>query len=367
MRSNRRRASTRSCSWTAALPDTQRPGFGQRRPSGRGTRYKGRMNERSVREQSRFDFQTVLVGHDPNGQAQYIVRPDPGRYEWRDLKRGRALYDRFDDVYFDHDLVWDMLRRALEMTPGPLLAVIPDVAAYVASRRERIAAGLRGEAADGKLRDISEEQLRQFEKDALAFVILSVDIVGSTKLQTSTDRQTFARTIDVLLTEIAELVARFYGHVLKYTGDGLIAYFAPPTFIIKADAALDCAYCIRRLVYDAINPEFEAAGLPPIDVRLGLDGGEAAIVLGSDKTKRHADLIGDVVSLAAKIESRAGTGEIFLGETVLRNLHFPWRELCSPVELPPDWTYSVSGGAPYPLFRLDPSGTRPVERPLPPS
>ena len=21
-------------------------------------------------------------------------------------KRGRALYDRFDDVYFDHDLVW---------------------------------------------------------------------------------------------------------------------------------------------------------------------------------------------------------------------------------------------------------------------
>jgi hypothetical protein len=69
------------------------------------------MNKRSVREQSRFDFQTVLVGHDPNtGQAQYIVRPDPGRYEWRDLKRGRALYDRFDDVYFDRaaDRSWDV-------------------------------------------------------------------------------------------------------------------------------------------------------------------------------------------------------------------------------------------------------------------
>lgn len=322
------------------------------------------MSERSVREQSRFDFQTILVGYDPDtGQAQYIVRPDPGRYEWRDLKRGRALYDRVDDVYFDHDLVWDMLRRALQMTPGPLLAVIPDIDAYVASRRGRIAAGLRGKATGEQLRDVSEEQLRQFEKDELAFVILSVDIVGSTKLQTSTNRQMFARTMDVLLTEMAELVARFYGHVLKYTGDGLIAYFAPPTFIIKADAALDCAYCIRRLVYDGINPELEPAGLPVIDIRLGLDGGEAAIkVLGSDRTKRHADLIGDVVSLAAKIESRAGRGDVFLGETVLRNLHFPWRELCSAVELPADWTYSVSGGIPYPVFRLDPSGTRPVER-----
>ena len=136
-----------------------------------------------------------------------------------------------------------------------------------------------------------------------------------------------------------------------------------PPFIIKNDAALDCAFCVRRLVYDAINPELELVGLPPIDVRLGLDGGEAAIVvLGSDKTKRHADLIGDVVSLACKIESRAGTGEIFLGETVHRNLHFSWRELCAPVDLT-DWTYSVCDSEPYPLFRLDPTGTRPVERP----
>jgi len=166
------------------------------------------------------------------------------------------------------------------------------------------------------------------------------------------------------LTEIAELIARFHGHVLKYTGDGLIAYFAPPTFIIKNDAAVDSAFCGRRLVYEAINRELEAIGLPPIEVRLGLDAGEAAIVvLGSDKTKRHADLIGDAISLARKIESRAGTGEIFLGETVHRNLHFSWRELCTEVDLSADWTYSVSDGRPYPLFRLDPTGARAVERP----
>jgi hypothetical protein len=108
--------------------------------------------------------------------------------------------------------------------------------------------------------------------------------------------------------------------------------------------------------------ELAAAGLLAVDVRRG----EAAIkVLGSDQTKRHADLIGDVVSLAAKIESRAGIGEIWLGDAVHRNLHFPWRELCAPVELPGDWTYSATGGTPYPLYRLDPAGVRPVERPAP--
>jgi class 3 adenylate cyclase len=322
------------------------------------------MPEDSVREHNRFDLQIEVIDVDAEaGLVQYHVHPDPGRYEWRDRDDERVLYDRFDNVYFPHALVIDMIKEAMQMTPGPALGVIPDVAAYVGSRRPEIANALRGEGMGDTLVDLSEAQLRAFEKDELAFVVLSVDIKGSTKLQTSTNRQTFAATITALLTEIAELVALFHGHVLKFTGDGLIAYFAPPTFIIKNDAALDCAFCLRRLIYDGINPELELAGLPAIDVRLGLDAGEAAIVvLGSDQTKRHADLIGEVVSLACKIESRAGTGEIFLGETVHRNLHFSWRELCTPVELPADWTYSVSDGEPYPLFRLDSAGTRPVER-----
>jgi len=99
-------------------------------------------------------------------------------------------------------------------------------------------------------------------------------VKGSTRLQTTSNRRTFARTINTVLTELAELVAIFHGQVLRYTGDGLIAYFAEPSFIIKSDNAADCAYCARRLIYDAVNPELQQAGLPTIDVRLGLDGGE---------------------------------------------------------------------------------------------
>jgi class 3 adenylate cyclase len=71
-----------------------------------------------------------------------------------------------------------------------------------------------------ELVDIAEAQLREFERDELAFVILSVDIKGSTRLQTSSNRRTFARTINTVLTELAELVTLFHGHVLKYTATG---------------------------------------------------------------------------------------------------------------------------------------------------
>ena len=321
--------------------------------------------DHSVRDRNRFDFQVEFVGNDPDtGQPVHKVRPDPGRYEWQERNGERLLYDRFDNVYFGHDLVWDMLKRALEMTPGPALGVIPDIGAYIASRRPVISSALSGALGDGELIDLAEQQLRQFEKDELAFAIMSVDVVGSTRLKEIVSSQgAYTSMITMLVTEVAELVALFHGHVLKYTGDGLIAYFAEPTFIIKNDAAVDCALCIHRLVYGAVNPKLEAAGMTPIDIRIGLDSGEANVVLvGSPRTKRHADLIGNTIDLACKIEKSAGAGQVFLGEMVHRSLHFPWRELCEPVATPEGWTYSISGGEPYPMFRLDPAGTRPVER-----
>lgn len=322
------------------------------------------MSEHSVRDGNRFDVEVEIVDFDPEtgrGRVPYHIHPDPGRYEWRDEPAGRFLYDRFDGFRFSHAFVIDMLKRALQMEQAAPLAVITDVAAYVASRRPVIAAALRGEQKPRELVDLSEAQLRAFDKDELAFVILSVNIKGSTKLQTTSDRKTFARTINVLLTDMGELVVRFHGHILKHTGDGLIAYFAEPTFIIKNDAAVDCAYCIRRLIYEAVNRSSSGRGCRRSTC--GSASTAARRRSRSSAPKRRSgtpDLIGEVVSLACKIESRGNRRDL-PRETVERNLQFRWRELCERVELPPDWTYLVRKGEPYALFRLDWSGTRPVE------
>jgi hypothetical protein len=137
------------------------------------------MAEHSVREDYCFDLEIEVVHVDPDsGHIEFHVHPDPGRYDWLERNGERVLYDRFDDYYFPHALVMDMLKRAMSMPRGPGLAVIPNVEAYVTSRRPVIAATLRGEAQAGELVDIAEAQLREFEKDELAFVILSLDIKG---------------------------------------------------------------------------------------------------------------------------------------------------------------------------------------------
>jgi class 3 adenylate cyclase len=197
-----------------------------------------------------------------------------------------------------------------------------------------------------------EEFLEALAGNELGFAILSLDVVGSTSLATSLEPEQYRSLMNALLFEWSEAVPLFNGHVLKYTGDGLIAYFAEPSFMRKMDLAIDCALTLRGLLHDALNPALRERGLPSIAMRIGIDAGEAFVdVVGSPQTKRHADLVGDVVSLATKIQGQAPPDQIFLGAAVVQNLHVSWREKCEVVEAPSDWPYETRDGKRYRFYR----------------
>jgi adenylate cyclase len=110
---------------------------------------------------------------------------------------------------------------------------------------------------------------------------------------------------------------------------------------------------MRKLVYQVLNPELKSRGLPKLEVRIGIDAGDAFVeVIGSPESKRQADIIGGVVSIAAKIQSRAEPGGIFLGEIAVRNLHTSWRQGCQVVEPSEEWEYTDGKGAPYRYHRF---------------
>ncbi len=187
----------------------------------------------------------------------------------------------------------------------------------------------------------------------MGFVIICVDLVGSTKLSTNLEPEKYTRLISTVLYEISEIIPKFHGHVLKYTGDGIIAYFPEPSFITKNDLAIDCALTIRRLVYKGLNPILKKNGYPCIDIRIGLDSGEAYIVtIGSPETKQHKDIIGSVVNLATKIQSLGKPGDILLGEITVRNLHTMWREICEGIKIEKNWEYKGKNGEPYKVYKV---------------
>jgi hypothetical protein len=71
------------------------------------------MADHSVRERNRFDVEVELLDFDAQtGRVEYHVHPDPGRYDRLDGDGEVEWYDRFDDVYFPHSLVLEMLQRA---------------------------------------------------------------------------------------------------------------------------------------------------------------------------------------------------------------------------------------------------------------
>lgn len=298
------------------------------------------------------------------GRIEMFVEPDPLRYEWQERDGERVLYDRFDRTIIPHSLVMEMLKQAMTMRRPPPLAVLADIDWYVEERKPYVDSALDGHGLVAEDRDASDELLASLAGDQLGFVVMSLDVVDSSSISNTVDTATLGRVFGTLLTEVSTLVALFHGHVLRYAGDGLVAYFPEPGFITKNDLAIDCAHCARRLVYDVLNPALERRGLRPLDVRVGLDAGEAAVlVLGSPETKRHADIIGDVVSLACNIESVAGPGEVLIGDTVVRNLHVTWRQQTEPRDVPEGWSLRGPDGELYRLHRLNADVSRPIEAP----
>lgn len=307
-----------------------------------------------VPDSFRIDFEmTVIKAEDGSGTFKVFLEPNPLRYEWRERDGERLLYDKFDDIYFPEKVLAEFAPKLNGLPVYFQPQSIGDAKEYINSRIPLIQQFLDGNERKVTFEDKSEKFLESLEKDELKFVIMSVDIVKSTHLATSTNPKIYTKLISTILHELSEVLPKFNGHILKYTGDGIIAYFPEPSFITMNDHAIDCALTLRQLIYKALNPVFEKKGFPKIDIRVGLDAGEAYIeTIGSSETKQHKDIIGAVVNLAAKIQSRAGVGEIHLGNTVERNLHTMWRQICEPVEPDETWEYKDKHGILYKVFKI---------------
>ncbi len=311
-------------------------------------------NEEDADVSFRMDFKLVPSHYDKaTGRVTGKIEFDTLRYEWIEYEGERCLLDKLDNCLFSQEFLIAGLQHTQGMSIGYQPQLIDNSEKYIESRLEVIEGQLNGVATSVTFVDGSEEFLQTLAANELEFAILSVDLVGSTKLSTTVEPKVYTRLIKTLLTEMGSVVPKFNGYVLKYAGDGIIAYFPAPSFITKNDLALDCALTLRQLVYKGPNPLLTQRGMLPLDVRIGIDSGSAYVeTIGDPETKQHKDILGSVVNLAAKIQSQASPGEICLGATTAKHLHTNWRMLLE--ELPPrdGWSYQSKDGSIYQIYRV---------------
>ncbi|HAG91992.1 MAG TPA: hypothetical protein DCL41_08975 [Bdellovibrionales bacterium] len=128
------------------------------------------------------------------------------------------------------------------------------------------------------------------------------DVRGFTTISEKLDPHALSELLNEYLTPMTEIVFKNQGTLDKYMGDAVMAFFGAPIPIEK-HAHFACRAALESLdkLFE-LQKEFEARGLPLIDIGIGLNSGEVSAGNMGSKTVRSYTVMGDAVNLASRLE-----------------------------------------------------------------
>lgn len=129
--------------------------------------------------------------------------------------------------------------------------------------------------------------------------ILAADVVGYASLMERDEAATLGRLKARRSAILSPLVSRYAGRVVKLMGDGVLVEFG------SAVNAVNCALELQR---EMAKANAEEPDLSPILLRIGINVGDVVV----DGT----DLYGDGVNVAARLESIAEPGAVYISRKV---------------------------------------------------
>ena len=145
--------------------------------------------------------------------------------------------------------------------------------------------------------------------------VLFADLVGFTTRSERMDVEDVRGTLAPYHALLREQLEHYGGTVEKFIGDAVMALFgAPVAHEDDAERAVRAALSIRAAI-SRLNDEEPGLDL---HVRVGVNTGEALVVLGADTARGEGMASGDVVNTAARLQSAAPVDGILVGESTYR-------------------------------------------------
>jgi class 3 adenylate cyclase len=184
--------------------------------------------------------------------------------------------------------------------------------------------------------------LNEFSRSKATFVILHVDLVGSTQLSMTLPLDRLTTIIQTFSQEMSFMIEMYGFYVLKYIGDAVLAFFVinpskirdneddniqqkKDQYYLPCINAINCARSMIKVVKDGINPILNQSDYPDIAVRIGIDVGEIAIIQYGwdihtcDETivkEPHYDILGHTINVAVKMTGLTKPNSFIIGESV---------------------------------------------------
>lgn len=136
----------------------------------------------------------------------------------------------------------------------------------------------------------------------MELTVLFSDVRGFTTISEKLDPRALSDLLNSYLTPMTNLVFENKGTLDKYMGDAIMAFWGAP--IHFADHAKHACRCALQMIdkLKELQREYQAQGLPEIDIGIGLNTGEMSVGnMGSD-TVRSYTVMGDAVNLGSRLE-----------------------------------------------------------------
>lgn len=278
--------------------------------------------------------------------------------------------EQVDAAIFDYQKEEESkARSATAVTSAPTLSSFPldglvDKEEAVKQAQERVWKALKFEPEFDLSREETQAILEKFVKSKVEFVILHIDLVGSTKLSMTLPADRLANIVQAFTQEMSLVIKAYGGFILKYVGDAILAFFLADWDNIRVPCqnAVACANAMIKVMQQGINPILNQYDYPELNVRVGIDVGDNVVVqYGWDTTtledgrvirKPHLDILGYTISVTAKMTSFAMPGQIVVGEFVYEALSDEQKCLFKPLVVSTEvWGYmSDYTGKVYQLY-----------------
>jgi class 3 adenylate cyclase/predicted ATPase len=145
--------------------------------------------------------------------------------------------------------------------------------------------------------------------------VMFCDLVGSTALSARLDPEEMREVLRVYQDACAGAVARFEGHVAKFMGDGVLAYFGwPKAHEDEAERAVRAGLEVVRAVA-ALAPRAELR----LEARVGVATGLVVVgdLVGEGAAQEEA-VVGETPNLAARLQTLAEPGSVVISPVTRR-------------------------------------------------
>ena len=163
--------------------------------------------------------------------------------------------------------------------------------------------------AEGTKKPAPARTVRAAEAERRQLTIMFVDLVDSTALSSRLDPEEMRDVIRAYQNAVAGDVARFEGHVAKFMGDGVLAYFGwPRAHEDEAERAARAGLAVVDSIARLATPAQAA-----LSVRVGIATGLVVVgdLMGEGAAQEEA-VVGESPNLAARLQALAAPGQIVI-------------------------------------------------------